>query len=63
MTNVLPGWDRLLRYGLFLGRRTFILAVPGVYSTAAGYAGGYTPNPTYREVCSGQTGHAESGTR
>ncbi len=32
---------------------------PGVYSTAAGYAGGYTPNPTYEEVCSAQTGHTE----
>ncbi|MGY1831552.1 peptide-methionine (S)-S-oxide reductase MsrA [Geodermatophilus sp. SYSU D01180] len=33
--------------------------VPGVYSTAAGHAGGYTPNPTYEEVCSARTGHAE----
>ncbi|MDP1249872.1 peptide-methionine (S)-S-oxide reductase MsrA, partial [Klebsiella pneumoniae] len=32
---------------------------PGVYSTSAGYTGGYTTNPTYRELCSGQTGHAE----
>jgi peptide-methionine (S)-S-oxide reductase len=34
--------------------------MPGVFTTAVGYSGGHTPNPTYREVCSGQTGHTES---
>ena len=45
--------------GCFWGAERVFWQAPGVYTTAAGYAGGYTPNATYQEVCSGQTGHAE----
>lgn len=61
MTNVPDGMEiAYFAMGCFWGVERMFWRIPGVYSTAAGYAGGFTPNPTYREVCSGMTGHTEA---
>ena len=56
-----PKWSEKALFGLgcFWGAEKAFWSIPGVYSTAVGYAGGYTPNPNYDEVCSGLTGHNE----
>jgi peptide-methionine (S)-S-oxide reductase len=54
------GFERIVfGMGCFWGAERKYWEAPGVYTTAVGYAGGHTPNPTYREVCSGMTGHTE----
>ena len=55
------GFEQLVvGLGCFWGAERLFWQLPGVYTTAAGYAGGYTPNPTYEEACSGSTGHTEA---
>src|SRR5688500_18921419 len=57
-----PEGMQLAQFGMgcFWGAERIFWQTPGVYSTAVGYAGGRTPNPTYEEVCSGRTGHTEA---
>lgn len=57
-----PGEMRcaVVAMGCFWGAEKGYWQLDGVYSTAVGYAGGFTPNPTYEETCSGRTGHAEA---
>jgi peptide-methionine (S)-S-oxide reductase len=54
------GFERVVvGMGCFWGAERLFWQAPGVYTTAVGYAGGFTPNPTYEETCSGRTGHTE----
>jgi peptide-methionine (S)-S-oxide reductase len=57
-----PPGLKLIQFGMgcFWGAEKQFWQLPGVFTTAVGYAGGHTPNPTYREVCTGQTGHTEA---
>ncbi|MGS0683856.1 peptide-methionine (S)-S-oxide reductase MsrA [Nakamurella sp. GG22] len=64
-TGMLPPWPAgtevaVFGMGCFWGIERLFWRLPGVYTTAAGYAGGYTANPSYEQVCSGRTGHTEA---
>ncbi len=61
MVGPFPGKQQIqFGMGCFWGAEKRFWSIPGVFTTAVGYSGGHTPNPTYREVCSGQTGHTEA---
>ena len=62
MDGPFPDGSRVATLGLgcFWGAERIFWQADGVYTTAVGYAGGFTPNPTYEEVCSGRTGHTEA---